>query len=194
MAAGRSLSLILLHILLPFYRWNMVLEGLSSFTDIDCFNDKICICFHRVAEINEHHNSSKAYLTTRISRYSNSASTFQLKRLSTSGDISLNPGPKQCTTCTKTLAKNHRKLRCNCCSGRHHIKCGQVKPNEFKQRFQSTKTTWICPQCVSRSLSAELPMVGVANTSFKSLFSRRRRGKCKYNKQVFRNTSRTTCK
>ena len=52
MAARRALSrsaisLMLLLILLPFYRWNMVLEeGLSSFTDIDCFNDKIRICFH----------------------------------------------------------------------------------------------------------------------------------------------------
>ena len=97
-------------------------------------------------------------------------SQFQLKRLSTSGDISLNPGPERCATCTKTLAKNNRKLRCNCCSGLHHIKCGQVKPTEFKRKFQPTNTTWICPQCVAKSLLAELPMAGDGDTSFESLF------------------------
>ena len=176
MAAGRvlsrsAISLMLLLILLPFYRWNTVLDkGLSSFTDNDRFNEKICPCIYRVAETDKHHKLSKGYFTTRISRYPNSAHTFRLKRLSTSGDVSLNPGSEQCATCTKTLAKNHRKLRCNSSSGLHHIKCGHVKPTEFKRQFQSTETSWTCPQCVTKTLLAELLMAGVGNTSFESLF------------------------
>ena len=73
-------------------------------------------------------------------------------------------------TCTKTLAKNHRKLRCNSCSILHHNKWGQVKPTKFKRQFQSIITTWICPRCVTKSLLAELPMAGIGNTSCESLF------------------------
>ena len=73
-------------------------------------------------------------------------------------------------TCTKTLCKNHRRLRCNSCSILHHNKCGQVKPTKFKRQFQSIITTWICPRCVTKSLLAELPMADTGNTSCKSLF------------------------
>ena len=73
-------------------------------------------------------------------------------------------------TCTKTLCKNHRRLRCNSCSILHHNKCGQVKPTKFKRQFQSIITTWICPRCVTKSLLAELPMAGIGNTSCESLF------------------------
>ena len=76
----------------------------------------------------------------------------------------------QCATCTKTLAKNHRRLRCNSCSILHHNKCGQVKQTKFKRQFQSIITTWICPRCVTKSLLAELPMAGIGNTSCESLF------------------------
>ena len=76
----------------------------------------------------------------------------------------------QCGTCTKTLAKNHRRLRCNSCSILHHNKCGQVEPTKFKPQFQSIITTWICPRCVTKSLLAELPMAGIGNTSCESLF------------------------
>ena len=76
----------------------------------------------------------------------------------------------QCATYTKTLAKNHRRLRCNSCSILHHNKCGQVKPTKFKRQFQSIITTWICPRRVTKSLLAELPMAGIGNTSCESLF------------------------
>ena len=80
------------------------------------------------------------------------------------------PSDTQCTTCTKTLAKNHLRLRCNSCSILHHNKCGQVKPTKFKRQFQSIITTWICPRCVTKSLLAELPMAGIGNTSCESLW------------------------
>ena len=73
-------------------------------------------------------------------------------------------------TCTKTLAKNHRKVRCNSCSILHDNKWGQVKPTKFKRQFQSIITTWICPRCVTKSLLAELPMAGIGNTSCESLW------------------------
>ena len=73
-------------------------------------------------------------------------------------------------TCAKTLAKNHRKLRCNSCSTLHRNKWGQVKPTKFKRQFQSLITTWMCPRCVTKSLLAELPMAGIGNTSCESLF------------------------
>ena len=76
----------------------------------------------------------------------------------------------QCATCTKALAKNHRKLGCNSCSILHHNKCGQVIPTKFKRQFQSIITTWICSRCVTKSLLAELPMAGIGNTSCESLF------------------------
>ena len=80
------------------------------------------------------------------------------------------PSDTQCATCTKTLAKNHRRLHCNSCSILHHNKCGQVKPTKFKRQFQSIITTWICPRCVTKSLLAELPIAGIGNTSCESLF------------------------
>ena len=76
----------------------------------------------------------------------------------------------QCATCTKTLAKNHRRLRCNYCSILHHNKCGQFKPTTFQRQFQSVIKTWICPRCVTKSLLAELPMAGIGNTSCQPLF------------------------
>ena len=79
------------------------------------------------------------------------------------------PSDIQCATCTKTLTKNHRRLRCNSCSILHHNKCGQVKPTKFKRQFQSIITTWIWPRCVTKSLLAELPMAGIGNTSCESL-------------------------
>ena len=84
-------------------------------------------------------------------------------------------------TCTKTLAKNHRKLRCNSCSTLHHNKWGQVKPTKFKRQFQSLITTWMCPRCVTKSLLAELPMAGTVLMCLVLMlrisFPRRRRGK-----------------
>ena len=79
------------------------------------------------------------------------------------------PSDIQCATCTKTLAKNYRRLGCNSCLILHHNKCGQVKPRKFKRQFQSIITTWICPRCVTKSLLAELPMAGIGNTSCESL-------------------------
>ncbi|CAH3032008.1 unnamed protein product, partial [Pocillopora meandrina] len=61
------------------------------------------------------------YYHSKVNRYSNSNSTFQLIRLKTSGDISLNPGPStarsKCQKCSRTIAsKDLRVAHLNVCS------------------------------------------------------------------------------
>ena len=55
---------------------------------------------------------SKGYFGSRLTRYPNSTSTFQLERLTESGDINPNPGPEKCPFCNRTIASNHHSLRC----------------------------------------------------------------------------------
>ena len=73
---------------------------------------------------NSRHDSkvyrAKGHLRARMSRYPNSASTFQISRLIISGDIAENPGPtlkkQTCPKCSRTIAKNHRSLTCSACT------------------------------------------------------------------------------
>ena len=51
---------------------------------------------------------SAGYLSFKLILYPNSDSTSQLTRLTTSGDISLNPGPERCSVCGDSVARNHR--------------------------------------------------------------------------------------
>lgn len=95
---------------------------------------------------------STAYYTSRSTRYPNSVSTFQLAKLVVSGDISTNPGPEKCTMCSRTIARNHRALRCVLCTSQCHIKCGGVKPEEYNRLQQSVNNkVWTCP-CVFRAI------------------------------------------
>ena len=76
------------------------------------------------------------YFATRICRYPNSTSTFQMSRFKTSGDICPNPGPAtatalKCPVCTRIIARNHRALNCESCQLKYHIKCGKVSPREY---------------------------------------------------------------
>ena len=56
----------------------------------------------------------KRYFGTRITRYPNSVATFNLIRLTTSGDISLNPGP-DCTASCNGGKKPAWKFSCAVC-------------------------------------------------------------------------------
>ena len=70
-----------------------------------------------------------SYLVGRIKQYPNSTSTFQLTCVAISGDVSLNPGPSvkpKCSVCSRTLARNHRAVLCDCCKGLSHIKCLKI--------------------------------------------------------------------
>ena len=51
---------------------------------------------------------SASYLSFKLILYPNSDSTSQLTRLTTSGDISLNPGPERCSVCGNSVTRNHR--------------------------------------------------------------------------------------
>ena len=95
----------------------------------------------------------RGYFASRLSHTSKSISSFQLKRLILSGDVCPNPGPAKCPVCIKTVARNHRALNCNLCQQWIHIKCGDVKPKDFKQ-IQSTRSNWSCSVC----LFLELPL------------------------------------
>lgn len=90
----------------------------------------------------------KGYFTSRLSHTCNSTSSFQLKRIILSGDVSLNPGPAKCPVCTKALARNHRALKCNLCQQWIHIKCGNVKPSDFKQIQSTGSDLWTCCVCL----------------------------------------------
>ncbi len=83
---------------------------------------------------------------------SNSISSFNHIRLIVSGDINLHPGPDKCSVCAKTIAVNHRALSCDHCGDWCHIKCGNVKPKEYKTYQKMENFNWICPVCLMAAL------------------------------------------
>ena len=95
------------------------------------------------------------YFKSRIRHYPNSSSTFQLARLVVSGDISPNPGPEKCKICSRTVARNHRAICCGSCEGLCHIKCGNVRNNEYKRIQQTNNIIWTCPECISSLCSIQ---------------------------------------
>ncbi|XP_078361285.1 uncharacterized protein LOC144645583 [Oculina patagonica] len=109
--------------------------------------------------------STGRYFADKIRRYPNSTSTFQLARLKMSGDICPNPGPEKCKICSRTVARNHRAVRCDSCKGQAHVKCTNIKPSEYKRIQQSPNATWSCEECILTSLLTELPFCDVNNSA-----------------------------
>ena len=109
-------------------------------------------------EVHCRHFGSKRVLRRKflghwLSRYPNSSSTFKLSRLPISCDVNPNSDPttkRDCPSCSRTVARNHRALDCNLCRGTFHIKCGKVAPTEFKQMQKSKQKSWSCPTCTER--------------------------------------------
>jgi len=99
----------------------------------------------------------KGFLSSRLVHTPTAISTFQLQKICISGDVEFNPGPVKCKSCNRTIAKSHRALRCDQCNETYHIKCGEVKPSEYRMIISSTHRSWSCPLCLSSSLSADLP-------------------------------------
>ncbi|CAH3148786.1 unnamed protein product, partial [Pocillopora meandrina] len=113
------------------------------------------------------------YLVGRIKRYPNSTSTFQITRVAISGDVSLNPGPSEkskCSVCSRTLARNHRAVLCDCCKGLSHVKCAKVTPSEYKRIQDLPIKTWVCSACITISTHNLLPFHGIGNTTLEDLF------------------------
>ena len=119
----------------------------------------------------------KGYSNARVSRYPNAVSTFQLTRLTTSGDVSPNPGPSttkpSCQMCSRTIAHNHRALHCKLCGLNYHMKCGQVTAKEYPK-------AWTCNFCLLKQpqsacgfvefdLLKALPFSSLSDDSFSSV-------------------------
>lgn len=108
----------------------------------------------RLRRVGRFESHGVRYLVRRIKRYPNSTSTFQLTRVAISGNVSLNPGPSEkskCSVCSRTLARNHRAVLCNCCKGLSHIKCANVTPSEYKRIQDLPNKTWVCSACITIS-------------------------------------------
>ena len=128
---------------------------------------------------NSHHDSKvykvKGYSSSRVSRYPNSSSTFQISRLIISEDISENPGPNKnkliCPECSRTIAENHRSLTCSICDLTYHIKGGNATPKDFKLIQRIVPMIWKCPIClhdISFDLN-ELPFASLSKGTFNSV-------------------------
>lgn len=109
----------------------------------------------------------RGYFASRINRYSNSTSTFQIIRIVTSGDISPNPGPNKCSGCSKTVSQNHRAVNCESCKLYYHIKCGGVTQKDYMRMKQAKDLSWTCTTCVL-SLFVNLPFHDISNSNIEA--------------------------
>lgn len=99
----------------------------------------------------------KGYYNRRLNYYPNSSSSYQAIRIRVSGDVSLNPGPDKCITCNRTVATNHRAVSCDSCNGWTHIKCGNIKPNQYKAMQLMDNFEWFFQPCLDARLSNNVP-------------------------------------
>lgn len=98
----------------------------------------------------------KRFLSSRLSYYANADSSFQLTRIASSGDVSPNPGPAgeannpaKCPGCKRTIARNHRAVKCNHCQNMWHIKCGNVSPSQYNCFHKDRTFKWTCVRCLA---------------------------------------------
>ena len=125
-----------------------------------------------------HRCQGRKFFSTRVSLYPNSVSTFNLTRLTTSGDINPNPGPsnngnsaEQCSVCRRTIASNHRAITCDLCNHWCHIKCGGVSPREYQRMLTTINLCWTCPTCIFQLQSLPFANTDNLDSSFCSCCS-----------------------
>ena len=113
----------------------------------------------------------RRFFSARLSHTPTSISSFQLSNIIISGDVQVNPGPIKCKLCCRTIARNHRALKCGICSCDYHIKCGEVKPKDYKKILESTHITWSCPACVTtdRTFMSNLSSAAMGDSSLHDL-------------------------
>ena len=96
----------------------------------------------------------KRYFSFKVSYYPNANASFQIQNIITSGDIALNPGPTnstvKCSVCGRTVARNHRAVKCDACSLWCHIKCGKVNAKTYIDMMNTSQLQWTCPVCLSK--------------------------------------------
>ena len=68
-----------------------------------------------------------------------------------SNDISMNPGPikNPCTSCLGPVAKNHKSVSCDLCSGWTHIRCEGITAKAYKVLMKLDGFNWVCRTCVT---------------------------------------------
>ena len=98
---------------------------------------------------------------SRIAYYGNTCATFSYRYFELCGDINPNPGPirQKCPVCSRTIAKNHRVLSCECCCLKIHIKCSGLTAKQNKQASSIDNHKYICFSCVNQ----QLPFANVDN-------------------------------
>ena len=52
----------------------------------------------------------------------------------------------QCDICTRTIAKNHRKIKCEVCNNQRHIKCNQTDVKTYN-KIINENLPQICCNC-----------------------------------------------
>lgn len=86
----------------------------------------------------------KGFHATRIGYYANSHWTLQQMRPYKIANIDINPGPDECSMCTKCVARNHWAVSCDNCNMWCHIKCVSIKPSEYKNYQGLPSFSWWC--------------------------------------------------
>ena len=109
------------------------------------------------------HPQRKVYLASRLNYHPNSNASFNLTRLALCGDKNPNPGPdtsvtskSKCKTCERTIARNHRTVRCQECQLPYHLKCSGLNMKNYRQMQSNMGYSWICDLCLLATLPADL--------------------------------------
>ena len=74
------------------------------------------------------------------------------------GDVSPNPGPRNnistkdiCPVCIRTIAKNHRRVKCDQCERKLHIKCERISVKIYKNMLKAAEVnrlSYVCTSCL----------------------------------------------
>ena len=109
------------------------------------------------------HPKRKVYLASRLNYHPNSNASFNLTRLALCGDKNPNPGPdtsvtskSKCKTCERTIARNHRTVRCQECQLPYHLKCSGLNMKNYRQMQSNMGYSWICDLCLLATLPADV--------------------------------------
>ena len=171
MAAGRvHLSSAIFYIFFILYRHQLFYKSLSNNADIpNIYKSNFLVKFSPqhfvIGYLNQYFTTprvhrwncsrkKKKFLSTRTYFYRNSVASFNLTRLSLSGDINPNPGPiatanskPKCSICFRTIARNHRSVVCTTCKSNLHIKCCGLSVANYKQIHLGDIKDWSCSDC-----------------------------------------------
>ena len=63
-----------------------------------------------------------------------------------SGDISLNPGPDRCESCSVPVYRTRRQVRCEDCDALYHATCANITSKDYNNMIKQNQT-WLCQVC-----------------------------------------------